>query len=114
MGNTMKHFSDWTNNTVVYKEKISQSGAGDIVYASEGTTLHCYISGETVMTVNDKGDQIVSNQQIYLDGAVTGVSTIDFAELTGIFVVASRKRPIKAIDPFYDEDGNMDLVVVYL
>ena len=111
MGNTMKHFSDWTNNTVVYKEKISQSGAGDIVYASDGVTLPCYISGETVMTVNDKGEQIVSNQQIYLDGSVTGVSTIAF---TGIMEVASRKRPIKAIDPFYDEDGNMDLVVVYL
>lgn len=111
MGNTMKHFSDWTNNTVTYKAKISQSGAGDIVYASDGIILPCYISGETVMAVNDKGEQIVSNQQIYLDGSVTGVSTIDF---TGIIEVAGRKRPIKSIDPFYDEDGNMDLVVVYL
>jgi len=111
MGNTMKHFSDWTNNTVVYKEFISQSGAGDIVYASDDVTLSCYISGETVMTTNDKGDQIVSNQQLYFDGSVTGVSTIDF---TGIMEVAGRKRPIKSIDPFYDEDGNMDLVVVYL
>ena len=111
MGNTMKHFSDWTNNTVVYKEFISQSGAGDIVYVSDGVTLSCYISGETVMTTNDKGDQIVSNQQLYFDGSVTGVSTIDF---TGIMEVAGRKRPIKSIDPFYDEDGNMDLVVVYL
>ena len=114
VGNTMKYFTDWLNDSVIYKKQLSQSGAGDIVYASDGITLACYISGQTVKTVNDKGEEIISNQQIYLDYLTTGVSTIDFAQFTGIIEIESRDRPIKAIDRFKDEDGNTDLVVVYL
>jgi len=111
MGNTMKYFSDWLNDSIIYKEKLSQSGAGDIVYASDGTTIPCYISGETVKITNDKGEEIISNQQIYCDYLTTGVSTIDHE---GLIVIESRNRPIQKIDKFKDEDGNTDLVVIYL
>jgi len=110
MGNTMKYFTPWLNKSIIYKAKLSQSGTG-IVYASEGTTFPCYISGEIIKTVNDKGEEIISTQQIYLNGETSGVSAIDF---TGIVVIDSRNRPIKSINKFYDEDGDLDLMVLLL
>lgn len=110
MGNTMKHFSNWLNNSITYKTKLSQDGAGDIVYGSD-QTFSCYIVGGTELVTNDKSEEVVSTEQIYLDGATSGVSGIDF---TGLVVINSRERPIKSIGRFYDEDGNLDFIVIYL
>ena len=111
MGKTMPYFSDWLNKTIVYKAKVSQSGAGDVIYASDGTTIPCYISGGTQIVINDKGEEVVSTEHLFFDATTTGVSTIDF---TGIIVLNSKNRPIKSIENFYDEDGDLDLVVVNL
>lgn len=114
MGATMPNFTSWLNNTIIYKKWKSQDGAGDIVYASDGVTLSCYISGNHTLVVNDKGEEIVSAQQIYLDGSNTTVAEIALVDFKGIVEISSRNRPIKTIEKFYDEDGLLDLVVLYL
>jgi len=109
MGKTVPHLKDWFNCSVVYKEMVSRDGP-DIIYASDGEDIDCYISGLTKIVINEKGEEIVSNQQIYLDG--DDITIAD--QYSGIFEIDSRNRPIKMLQPFYDEDGDIDLLVVYL
>lgn len=110
----MPFFETWLNNTVIYKKWISQDGAGDIVYASDGVSLSCYITGTNTIITNDKGEEIVSSQQIYLDGSNSTVAEIALADFKGIISLSSRNRPIQSIEKFYDETGLLDLVVLYL
>lgn len=110
MGKTVDYFKPWMNNSITYKEKLSDDGMS-VTYASEGELLDCYIVGRTLLITNNKGKEVVSNQQIYLDGEDVIVQAINHK---GIIEIASVKRIIQQIEPFYDEDGNMDLVVVYL
>ena len=107
MGKTVPHFKDWFNKTVIYKEMVSRDGA-EIVYASSGESIGCYISGHTKMVINDKGEEVVSTKQIYIDGD-------DYTIIhDSLFEIDSVNRPVKSIEEFYDEDGNTDLIVVYL
>ena len=110
MGKTVDYFKPWMNNSITYKEKLSDDGM-TVTYASDGVELDCYIVGQTLLITNDKGKEVVSNQQIYLDGEDPDVVAINH---TGIMVIGGRNKGIFKIEPFYDEDGNMDLVVIYL
>jgi hypothetical protein len=110
MGKTVVYFKPWMNNSITYKEKLSDDGMS-IIYASDGIELDCYIVGQTILITNNKGKEVVSNEQVYLDGEDTNVQAINHE---GIIEIKSKKRIIQKIEPFYDEDGNMDLVVVYL
>ena len=110
MGKTVDYFKPWMNNSITYKEKLSDDGMS-VIYASEGEILDCYIVGQTLLITNNKGLEVTSSQQIYLDGEDAIVRGINFQ---GIIEVANVKRILQKIEPFYDEDGNMDLVVIYL
>jgi hypothetical protein len=110
MGKTIDYFKPWMNNSITYKGKLSDDGMS-VIYASEGELLDCYIVGQTLLITNNKGKEVISLQQIYLDGEDTKVQAINHE---GIIIINSIKRIIQKIEPFYDEDGNMDLVVVYL
>ena len=109
MSKTVTHVKDWFNCSVIYKEFMSRDGA-ETIYASDGETIDCYISGHTRLVINEKGEEIVSNQQLFLDS--DDITITD--QYSGIFEIDSRDRPIKMIENFYDEDGNKDLIVVYL
>ena len=109
MSKTVAHVKDWFNCSVIYKAFVSRDGP-DIVYASDGETIDCYISGHTKLFINEKGEEIVSNQQLFIDS--DDITITD--QYSGIFEIDSRDRPIKMIENFYDEDGNKDLIVVYL
>jgi hypothetical protein len=113
MGKTLPYFEEWmAEQTVNYKAKVSMNGVGQITYASDPTELDCYIHGTRTRVVNDKNEEVISNQQIYLDGSDSTVASIDFGD---VFSIGSdRYRQILSIDKFYDEDGDLDLVVVYL
>jgi len=110
MGKTIDYFTDWLTQTVNYGKQLSMDGVGQITYASD-VELDCYTHGTVVEVTNDKGEKVLSNQQIYLDGINATVAAIDFGDR---FKIDSRYRPIKSISKYYDEDGVMDLVVVYL
>jgi hypothetical protein len=110
MGKTVDYFKPWMNDSITYKGKISSSGA-QVIYASDGVELDCYIAGDNTLVINNKGEEVVSNEQIFLDGSDSNVAAIDFS---GIIEINGRRRIIKAINKFKDEDGNLDLVVVYL
>jgi hypothetical protein len=111
MAKTTSYFIDWFNNSVIYKNELSRDAFGKIIYASDGETLPCYISGQTRMVTNDKGEEVVSFEQIYLLGSNATVASIDH---TGIMEIDEKDKPIKAVEKFYDELGDLDLVVVYL
>jgi len=115
MGKTTDYFKDWITTKVTYDKKSSMDGVGNITYASD--TVDCYIQGMQIRVVNDKGEDITSSQQLYLNGNgkttknkwfVTSINFGDRFKLDNVY------RPVKSIDKFRDEDGVIDLVVVYL
>ena len=114
MGKTTDYFKDWMNKTVYYKKKLSMDGFGQVTFDT-AETLDCYIHGTVTEVVNDKNEDVLSNQQIYLDGENATEAAIDFGD---VFKVGSEVDdpylPVKSIDKFYDEDGDLDLVVIFL
>ena len=110
MGKTTDYFTDWMNDSVNYKKKLSMDGYGQPTY-DDTVELGCYIHGTVVKVTNDKGEEVLSNQQIYFNGENATVAAIAFGD---VFKIADTYRPMKSIDKFYDEDAVMDLVVVYL
>lgn len=114
MGKTIGYFREWLTKPIPYKKKLSMDGVGKITYASE-VNLDCYVHGMLTKVVNDKAEEVVSTEQIYLDGENETVQDIDFGDVFDRgTIVKSKWRPVKSIDRFYDEDGILDLVVIYL
>lgn len=110
MGNTGQYFEDWMTQSIPYGKKLSMSGVGQIAYASD-VDLDCYTHGTLINVVNDKGEEVVSTEQIYFVDISATILAIDFGDR---FKKGKYYRPIKSIDKFYDEDGVLDLVVIYL
>ena len=106
----MEYFSDWLDLTVNYKKKLSMDGFGQVTF-DDAEALDCYIHGTVTEVVNDKNETVLSQQQLYFDGGNETEAAIDFGD---VFEVDSRYRPVQSIAKFYDEDGDLDLVVVYL
>ena len=113
-GNTGQYFKDWMTQSIPYGKKLTMSGVGQITYASD-VDLDCYTHGMTTKVVNDKGVEVVSTEQIYFVDINTTVLAIDYGDRFNMGTVIKPKyRPIKAISKFLDEDGVLDLVVIYL
>lgn len=110
MGKTTDYFKDWMSNSVNYKKKLSMDGFGQVTF-DNAEALDCYVHGTVTEVVNDKNENVLSNQQIYLNGENATEAAIDFGD---VFKVDSKYIPVKSIDKFYDEDGDLDLVVVFL
>ena len=110
MGKTIQYFTEWLTNTVNYGKKLSMDAYGQVTFASD-VELDCYIHGTVVEVTNDKGEEVISNQQIYFNGENATVAAMNFGDR---FKIADTYRPMKSIDKFYDEEATMDLVVVYL
>jgi len=112
MGKTMDYFSDWLDLTVNYKKQLSMDGFGQVTF-DDAEALDCYIHGTVVEVVNDKNENVVSQQQLYFNGGNATEAAIDFGDVFST-ETPDRYRPVKSIGKFYDEDGELDLVVVYL
>jgi len=110
MGKTIQYFTEWLTNTVNYGKKLSMDAYGQVTFASD-VELDCYIHGTVVEVTNDKGEEVISNQQIYFNGENVTVAAIDFGDR---FKIADTYKLMKSISKFYDENAVMDLVVVYL
>jgi len=114
VGNTGIYFEDWMAKTVPYGKKLSRDGVGKVTYASD-VNLDCYALGMLIKVVNDKGEEIISQEQLYFVDIDDTVEGIDFEDRFNMGTVATpRYRPIKSIEKFFDEDGDLDLLVVYL
>lgn len=110
MGKTTDHFDSWMNDSITYKEKLSDDGMS-VVYASDGVEIPCYVVGQTLLITNNKGQEVTSMEHIFMNGSNVNVVAINH---DGIIVINGRNRPIQKIEPFKDEDGVLDLVVIYL
>jgi hypothetical protein len=109
MGKTGDYFKDWQPTEIIYDKKVSKDGVGNVIYASD--TVNCYIQETLVEVVNDKGETIVSSSQLYFVNIDAVITSINFGDR---FFIDNIWRPVKSIGKFRDEDGVLDLVVVYL
>ena len=110
MGNTMKYFTDWLQNTVIYEKFLLRDGAGEETYEAS-SNISCYIEGRTTLTIGLKGEEVISTERLYINGADSKASGITEDDR---FTIASRERPVKSIAKYYDEEGTLDYLVVYL
>lgn len=110
MGKTVPYIKEWMNESIPYGKFASMDGVGKITYEDE-VNLDCYVHGMLTKVVNDKGEEIVSMEQVYLDGSDDTAAAVDFGDR---FKLHGRYKQVKSIDRFYDEDGDLDLVVIYL
>ena len=62
----MDYFSDWLDLTVNYKKQLSMDGFGQVTF-DDAEALDCYIHGTVVEVVNDKNENVVSQQQLYFE-----------------------------------------------
>jgi len=106
----MKYFTDWLQNTVIYEKFLSRGGAGEETYEAS-SNISCYIEGRTTLAISPKGEEVISTEKMYIDGADSKASGITEDDR---FTVDSRKRPVKSIARYYDEEGTLDYLVVYL
>ncbi|MHA1302892.1 MAG: hypothetical protein ACTSPI_04210 [Candidatus Heimdallarchaeaceae archaeon] len=110
MGQTMQYFTDWLNVNVTYYKFRSSDGAGKVTY-EDGVTLSCYIEGKRTLVKVDNVNEVISTERLYLDGENSYVPNITTKDK---FVVNGRNRPVLSIQSYYDEEGNLDYMVVFL
>jgi len=90
----------WTNKV---------SGRGAPVY-DDAEVFPANIVGEVKMVRNVRGEEVVSTQSIYLSGTEPGVG--DITHKDRITLPDGRQPPILAIQPFYNDRSQLDLVEV--
>lgn len=100
-----KSLKGWLNVPISILSFIKLDGAGDKEYSPPVATK-CYLEGKVVKIVNLAGQEVISKLQFYLDGNET-------IKTTDIIVFNNANLVIQAINPFYDEKGNVDIWVVY-
>lgn len=110
MGKTMQYFLGWLNNTVIYEKFLIRDGAGEETYEAS-SNLSCYLEGRTTLVIGPSGEEVISTEKIYIDGADTKASGITEDDR---FTVRSKVRPVQSIARYYDETGTLDYLVVYL
>ena len=110
MGKTMEYFTDWLNCTVTYCKFKSRDGAGKVTY-EPGVSLSCYIEGKSTLLKVNNINEVISTERIYLDGENSYVPNITEKDK---FILNDRDREILSLQPFYDEDGTLDFLVVFL
>lgn len=106
----MQYFSDWLQCTVIYEKFLIRDGAGEESYEAS-SNLSCYIEGRTTIVRNKKGEEVVSDERLYIDGeekVASGITEDDRFTLRG------RERPVQSIARLNDETGTLDYLVVYL
>lgn len=96
---------DWINVPVQIKTVVGRTGTGARVFGEVRDEL-CYPKAEIKVVRNLKGEEVVSNNQLFFDGN-TSISYLD------IVVFEGAELSIHAITTFY-RNGKPDLKVVYI
>ena len=102
MYNSLK---SWMNLPVQIKPFIRRNGTGTKLY---GDTINeqCYAEGKVTTVTDNKGAEVVSNKQLYIDGSVP-ITELD------CIIFENSEHSIKSINTFY-RNGKPDIKVVYL
>lgn len=113
MSRTMKYFKPWLNRNVLY-EKFDppRSGANEKNY-EDPVSVSCYIEGRTSRVVTVRGEEVLSRRQVYIEGDSSEIAAPDITE-DDRFVLNGVIYPVRAIERWFDETGNLDCVVVFL
>lgn len=95
----------WINLPAQIKPFIRRNGTGTKLYG-DAVNIKCYAEGKVTTVTDNKGAEVVSNKQLYIDGSVP------IAELDCI-IFENSEHSIKSINTFY-RNGKPDIKVVYL
>lgn len=95
----------WINLPAQIKPFIRRNGTGTKLYR-DAVDIKCYAEGKVTTVTDNKGAEVVSNKQLYIDGSVP------IAELDCI-IFENSEHSIKSINTFY-RNGKPDIKVVYL
>lgn len=95
----------WINLPAQIKPFIRRNGTGTKLYG-DAVDIKCYAEGKVTTVTDNKGAEVVSNKQLYIDGSVP------IAELDCI-IFENSEHSIKSINTFYRND-KPDIKVVYL
>jgi hypothetical protein len=112
MGKTAQWFSDWlVSNSVSYFKYLSRDVAGVESYDAS-TNLTCYLDETIVQLTNYRNEEVVSDAQIFIDGANSLASGI--TENDKFVLPDGEDRYPQKIRKYYDETGAMDYLIVYV
>lgn len=95
----------WIDVPVAIKPFIKRSGTGAAEFG-ELTHTKCYPHCEVNTVTNWRGEEVVSNRQLYLDGSET-ISNVD------VLIFEGEELAVQSISTFYRK-GVPDIKVVYV
>jgi len=111
MGKTAEYFDDWLeSNNVSYYKWLSRAVNGEDTFDASAN-LSCYKYEVIRQIVNFRNEEVVSDTQLFVNGdnaLASGISSNDK------FVIDSRNRFPQMISKYYDEEGTMDYILIYL
>lgn len=96
---------------VSWQKYLQQTGAGEKVYDTP-VTLYGYKRDGYSMYRTPAGEERISREVIYFEGAATGVLDINVNDT--ITVPGGKKYYVMFIRPYYDDKGNIDIVEVLI
>lgn len=95
----------WLNVPIIIKPFAGRSATGEKLFGDSHDEM-CYPKGEVTIVRNWQGVEVVSHNNLYLDG------TVQIGKLDNI-VFNDEELPVQAISVFY-RNGKPDIKVVYL
>lgn len=95
----------WINLPAQIKPFIRRNGTGTKLYG-DAVDIKCYAEGKVTTVTDNKGAEVVSNKQLYIDGSVP-ITELD------CIIFENSEHSIKSINTFY-RNGKQDIKVVYL
>ena len=95
----------WINLPAQIKPFIRRNGTGTKLYG-DAVDIKCYAEGKVTTVTDNKGAEVVSNKQLYIDGSVP-ITELD------CIIFENSEHSIKSINTFY-RNGKSDIKVVYL
>lgn len=95
----------WINVPVTVRPFKGRTGTGSKVFGDTYEIL-CYPKGEVNIVRNWQGVEIISHNQLYIDGSIK-INNLDN------LLFENEEKPVQAISTFYRE-GVPDMKVVYI
>ena len=95
----------WINLPAQIKPFIKRNGTGTKLYGN-AIDIKCYAEGKVTTVTDNKGAEVISNRQLYIDGSVP-ITELD------CIIFENSEHSIKSIETFY-RNGKPDIKVVYL
>lgn len=104
-----KQFISWLNQEILYEKFLSRSVKNEKMY-NTAIPLKTYVAGKTTLVRNSRGEEVLAKSVFYLDGA----SAPSDLSVNDRFTYEGVELPVMLISKYYDENGNLDVVEVYV